>query len=217
MKSCLMWSTLYTLYCEGDIKVVTLLLLFVYRFTFGLSTVVYFCEKLFVHLVFADRSVLVDNRLLSTIWYSVYLLIMGVCTLFFRRLFHLYTFFFLLYNSVSGLLTTLRRIFTAFVVTLFFLPRLDCPLVIGGLEFLDKGHSHACFWLHSYFIIFIFIQVTHHIWLTYKWKLLTQTLSWMYSFICWWHRLKSTYQQRPCLHPVMIYLFTVYILNLAFP
>ena len=60
----------------------------------------------------------------------------------FRRLFHLYTFFFLLYNSVSGLLTTLRRIFASFVVAMFFLPRLDCPLVVGGLEFLDKGHCN---------------------------------------------------------------------------
>ena len=26
------------------------------------------------------------------------------------------------------------------MVAMFFLPRLDCPLVVGGLEFLDKGH-----------------------------------------------------------------------------
>jgi len=63
----------------------------------------------------------------------------------YRRLFHLYTFFFLFYNSLSGLVTTLRRILTCFIVALFYLPRLDRPLIIGGLEFLDKGHSHnAC-------------------------------------------------------------------------
>ena len=63
-------------------------------------------------------------------------------SLYFRRLFHLYTFFFLFYNSLSGLVTTVRRILTCFVVALFYLPRLDQPLVIGGLEFLDKGHLH---------------------------------------------------------------------------
>ena len=56
-----------------------------------------------------------------------------------RRLFHLYTYFFLFYNSISGLVTILRRIVISVAVTMFFLPRLDRPLVIGGLEFLDKG------------------------------------------------------------------------------
>ena len=64
----------------------------------------------------------------------------GPCS--FRRLFHLYTFFFLFYNSLSGVVTTLRRILTSFIIALFFLPRLDRPLVIAGLEFLDKGNSH---------------------------------------------------------------------------
>ena len=57
----------------------------------------------------------------------------------FRRLFHLYTYFFLFYNSVSSVLAIFRRILTSSVVALLLLPRLDHPLVIGGLEFLDKG------------------------------------------------------------------------------
>ena len=39
-------------------------------------------------------------------------------------------------------MTAIRRILTCLVVALFYLPRLDQPLVIGGLEFLDKGHSY---------------------------------------------------------------------------
>ena len=61
----------------------------------------------------------------------------------YRRLFHLYTYFFLFYASVSSVLTILRRILTSLVVALFLLPRLDHPLVIGGLEFLDKGNQHV--------------------------------------------------------------------------
>jgi len=62
-----MCLTLCTLYCEDDIRVMGghAVAIF-YRFTFGLGIVIYYCEMLFVHLVFADRSVLVDNRLLST-------------------------------------------------------------------------------------------------------------------------------------------------------
>ena len=41
------------------------------------------------------------------------------------------------------MLAILRRILTSSVVALFLLPRLDCPLVIGGLEFLDKGSPHV--------------------------------------------------------------------------
>ena len=63
---------------------------------------------------------------------------MQIC--FYRRLFHLYTYLFLFYNSVSGLATALRRIIISFTVPLFFLPRLDRPLVIRGVEFLDKGY-----------------------------------------------------------------------------
>ena len=33
-----------------------------FRFTFGVSIAIYYCEMLFVYCVFADRSVLVDNR-----------------------------------------------------------------------------------------------------------------------------------------------------------
>ena len=34
-----------------------------YRLTFGVSTAIYFCQKLFVYVTFADKSVLVNNRL----------------------------------------------------------------------------------------------------------------------------------------------------------
>ncbi|XP_065912816.1 stimulated by retinoic acid gene 6 protein-like [Dysidea avara] len=87
--------------------------------TFGSGVLIYYCQVLLVYFVFADKSVLVDNR----------------------RLFHLYTFFFLFYNTVSGLMTTIRRIITSFLLTLFLLPRLDRPLVIAGWEWLDKGYA----------------------------------------------------------------------------
>ncbi|XP_065912815.1 stimulated by retinoic acid gene 6 protein-like isoform X2 [Dysidea avara] len=89
------------------------------RCTFGSGVLIYYCQVLLVYFVFADKSVLVDNR----------------------RLFHLYTFFFLFYNTVSGLMTTIRRIITSFLLTLFLLPRLDRPLVVAGWEWLDKGYA----------------------------------------------------------------------------
>jgi len=36
-------------------------------------------------------------------------------------------------------MTTIRRIITSFLLTLFLLPRLDRPLVVAGWEWLDKG------------------------------------------------------------------------------
>ena len=38
-----------------------------FRLTFGVSIAMYYGQMLFVHLVFADRSVLVDNRLVNDI------------------------------------------------------------------------------------------------------------------------------------------------------
>ena len=77
---------------------------------------------------------------------------MQIC--FYRRLFHLYTYFFLFYNSVFGLATALRRIVISFTVPLFFLPRLDRPLVIRGVEFLDKGHPFIIINALSYKVCF---------------------------------------------------------------
>ena len=90
---------------------------------------------LFVYLVFADKSVLVDNRLVLQLWSKCVKVLL-------RRLFHLYTYFFLFYNTLSGLMTTVRRMATSFLLTLLLLPRLDRPLVITGWEWLDKGDSY---------------------------------------------------------------------------
>jgi len=59
--------------------------------------------------------------------------------MFYSRLFHLYTYFFLFYNALIGLAKAMRRIITSAMLNLFFLPRLDRPLVIKGFENLDKG------------------------------------------------------------------------------
>ena len=58
----LTYSTLYTLYCEVTCDNNHIDSGVFYRFTFGVSIAIYYCEVLFVYLVFADRSVLVDNR-----------------------------------------------------------------------------------------------------------------------------------------------------------
>ena len=114
-------------------------------------------------------------------------------------------YFFLFYNSVSSVLAIFRRILTSSVVALLLLPRLDHPLVIGGLEFLDKGIVYVCCYnyahpianvslsyilskskiigcvcvykIHPFSIFSVSPQVTQHIWPIYKWKLLTQTQS----------------------------------------
>ncbi|XP_065906774.1 stimulated by retinoic acid gene 6 protein-like isoform X2 [Dysidea avara] len=56
------------------------------------------------------------------------------------RVFHMYSYFLLFYNALVGLAKAVRRIVTSAVLNLFFLPRLDRPLVIKGFEYLDKGY-----------------------------------------------------------------------------
>lgn len=55
------------------------------------------------------------------------------------RLFHLYAYFFLFYNALTGLGKALRRVFTSAIINLFFLPRLDRPLLTKGLAKYDQG------------------------------------------------------------------------------
>jgi len=85
------------------------------------------------------------------------------------RVFHLYTYFFLFYNALVGLAKAVRRIVTAAVLNLFFLPRLDRPLVIKGFESLDKGKATVLYlslscliWYHHscYRLCCIFISST---------------------------------------------------------
>jgi len=69
--------------------------------------------------------------------------------LLYSRVFHLYTYFFLFYNALVGLAKAVRRIVTAAVLNLFFLPRLDRPLVIKGFESLDKGIVYNVYLYHA--------------------------------------------------------------------
>ena len=59
--------------------------------------------------------------------------------LFNRRLYHVFTFFFLFYYMLVGLFKAIARIIISAVLNLFYLPRLDTALTLKGWEWLDKG------------------------------------------------------------------------------
>ena len=68
----------------------------------------------------------------------------------------MYSYFLLFYNALVGLAKAVRRIVTSAVLNLFFLPRLDRPLVIKGFEYLDKG-------IDEYHAIFDFTAITGYV------------------------------------------------------
>ena len=57
----------------------------------------------------------------------------------FRRLFHIFTFFFIFYYMLIGLFKAIRRVMVTAALNLFYFSRLDTALTIKGWEFLDKG------------------------------------------------------------------------------
>ena len=57
----------------------------------------------------------------------------------FRRLFHLFTFFFIFYYMLIGLFKAVRRVIISAALNVFYLSRLDIPLAVKGWEYLDKG------------------------------------------------------------------------------
>ena len=57
----------------------------------------------------------------------------------YRRLFHLFTFFFLFYYMLIGLFKAIRRVIVSAALNVFYFTRVDTPLTIRGWEFLDKG------------------------------------------------------------------------------
>ena len=66
-------------------------------------------------------------------------LTLSVNVIFYRRLFHVFTFFFLFYYALVGLFKAILRIILSAVLNLFYLSRLDTALTIKGWEWLDKG------------------------------------------------------------------------------
>ena len=58
---------------------------------------------------------------------------------FYSRLFHVFTFFFLFYYMLVGILKAIARIISSAVLNLFYLSRLDKALTVKGWEWLDKG------------------------------------------------------------------------------
>ena len=72
------------------------------------------------------------------------------CVFCFRRLFHLFTFFFLFYYALIGLFKAVRRVIVSAALNMFYLSRLDTPLTIKGWEFLDKGN-----YMQSVYTLFI--------------------------------------------------------------
>ena len=116
-------------------KFIKFISMFCYRSSFVVGFAIYYAQYFTAKYLFVSKDgALVDNRYIC-ICFDRY----TMSVFFYRRLFHVFTFFFLFYYALVGLFKAILRIILTAVLNLFYLSRLDTALTIKGWEWLDKG------------------------------------------------------------------------------
>ena len=109
--------------------------MFDYRSSFIAGFVIYYVLYFIIKYLFVIKEGgFLDNRYIHYKKIKIF-----TNAVFYRRLFHVFTFFLLFYFMLVGVFRAIARIIISAGLNLFYLPRLDTALTVKGWEWLDKG------------------------------------------------------------------------------